>query len=1378
MRLSPNALAASALTLLVALAGVPPVLAQAPASFRHIGKDEGLSQNSVFAIAQDEAGFLWFGTRDGLNRFDGHGFRHFRQDTTDGGPLGNDVRALAYEAADQSLWVGSTDGLSRYCSRRDRFSFYPQVAGAVRELYLAPGGGLWIGTSLGLYHRPAGAKAPILVEAPGADLSAVNAVLAHGRTVYVGTDGGLLRLRQHAGGGFVADPLDLPEAAAAQHTIKALHRTPEGVLYFGTYADGLYRYDERDGTLGHYRHDGAEAASLPDDNVRALRPDGRGGLWVGTFRGLGLLDMATGEFAVMRAGDARSDELSGNSIRALYVDARGSLWAGTYHGGVNQLDPGNDRFETYVRTPTPNTARPGARDRSIGADIISSFAEDAAGNLYVGTEGGGLDYLHVGSGEFEHLRHDPANPNSVAGSNVKSLLLDGDQLWVGTFSRGLSRMSTATRAFEHYTAPADETAPRSGQLSNGNVYSLAKYGGRIWAGTYGGGVNVLDVAADTFAKFRHEDADPNSLPSDFVRVLHVLPGELLVGSDAGLHRVSLGADGLPSGYEPLLEGVRVHAVHRDTTGRLWAGTLSNGAYAIDEAAGTTTHYTVDEGLPGNSVFGILGDARGRLWMSTNDGLALLHPDSDVITTFSHPSGLLDGEFNFGAYRELADGDLVFGGLYGFVRFDPATVAEETTHPPIAFTELTHRGRVVRPGEGALLRRDLNHADRITLAYNDASFAVGLAALDYVTPDGNRLEYKLEGLDPDWNVARGHAQAVYTIQRHGDYTLRVRSVNSAGVPNPIERRMEFKVLPPPWRTTGAYVAYGLLLLAGAFGIYRFTHLRHRYQLEHLARLRDEELHEGKLRFFTNITHEFRTPLTLIVGPVEDLLADASLPAAARRKLERVAKNSHRLLDLVDRVLTFRKLSTEHGRLQRRHLELNWFLRKLNEPFADEALRRGIDMRIDMPLEDLDVYVDGRMLEMAVTALLSNAMKFTPDGGRISLSAKRLPGDEFEIRIVDDGRGVPDSLKAQIFERYFEDPTASRGVGSGIGLSVAKDLVALHSGRITVEDTPGGGATFVMTLPVGADDFSSAGADDGLRELAVTTDKGVAASAAAAAVSDGSARPIGASPPAPAPSATPAPSVDKRYRLLIVEDNAELRDYLATIFADDYDVLLAADGARGLEVAQSDTPPDLVLSDVMMPVMDGQEMCRRLKSDLRTSHIPVLLLTAKTSALARLDGLRLGADDYIAKPFLPEELTLRVGNTLATRARIRESFSRVIQLEPKEISVTSADEEFLVAAMAFVEDGIDDVDLDVRRMTQALNVSRALLFTKVKALTGQTPSNFVKTIRLKRAAQLLATGKLNVSEVAYRVGFRDPKYFNKCFKKVYGVSASGYAAQQVG
>ena len=1342
-------------------------LGQLPNNFRQLSKSEGLSQSSVFDIAQNDEGFMWFGTRDGLNRYDGHEFLVYRTDSAGLGPSGNDVRALRYDSATRNLWIGTTDGPNRYSSRLDRFFAYPEADHAIRDIFISPQGTVWFGGSQGIYRYDVSGDSLISIQLDLDEFAAggVNALGGTDGSLWLGTEAGLIHYQNDGLGGSTAKRVTLTDQGQDEPPATAVHVAESGAIYVGTFNRGLFELSPSGAVRRHFRHDPTDPQSLSHDNVRDLTPNHKGGLYVATFRGLGLLDMATGALSTSYAKVQRNGELSDNSVRASFIDDRGSLWVGTYHGGVNLQDRYHARFKSYVPTPDPN---------SLSTPTVSSFAEDEEGNLYIGTEGGGLEFLERASGKFYHYPPfglEGAGATHVGGPNVKSLLLDGDSLWIGHYSRGLDLLHIPSGRFEHFRSATQRLGvgkTLEKQLSHDNVYALLKRGHELWAGTYGGGISRLDLRTGTF-DYLISGANQQKLPalrSDFVRVLVAHGNDVLVGSDGGIERIRLDGFGEPKAVETVLKGARVQVIHIDDKQRIWAGAAGMGLIRIDPTENEHVTYTQADGLPGNTVFGILPDSAGRLWLSTNNGLARFDPESGLAVSFSSAGRLPSGEFNFGAFKRLSTGEMVFGGVAGFTRFDPEAMESDGASIPIAFTNFQHNGGTVRPGTSELLEENINQVEELTLRYDDASFAIGITALDYLQPQSTHLQYRLKGLETAWSNARGSVVANYTIQREGDYLLEVRRTDGTGGFLPVERQLAVTVLPPPWRSSAAYITYVLLLGLGLFAIYRFVKLRYRYRLEQFEHHRDAELHEGKLRFFTNITHEFRTPLTLIVGPLQGLIHKFAEDEQTSAQLRLVDRNAKKLLDLVNRVLTFRTLSSEHGRLRATELELNWFLRKLHEVFNAEARRRSITLSLDIVPGSLHIWGDAGMLEMAITSLLSNALKFTPDGGRISLSAKLVGSNEYTITVSDNGRGVPDELKPNIFQRYFEDSSKSATQGSGLGLAVANELIALHGGTLSVEDTPGGGATFVLLAPTDATkpDTVSLGSSHEIVPLVATP----------AAQLDAPAKELEA--PALGIAADNASfkeaRLSERRRILIVEDNPELRSYICSILEEEHDVVSAPDGRQALAITRGKVAPDLVVSDVMMPEMDGLELCRTLKSELSTSHIPVLLLTARTGDVARLEGLRLGADAYVPKPFAADELRLRIRNLISTRDNVRAAFSKTLNLEPAEVTVTSVDEQFLTDALAFVEERIEQVDLSVVEMAAALNVSRALLFTKMKALTNRTPATFIKEVRLKRAAQLLATGKLNVSEVAYRVGYRNPKYFSKCFKIAYSETAAGY------
>ncbi|MCB0642033.1 MAG: response regulator, partial [Phaeodactylibacter sp.] len=833
-----------------------------------------------------------------------------------------------------------------------------------------------------------------------------------------------------------------------------------------------------------------------------------------------------------------------------------------------------------------------------------------------------------------------------------------------------------------------------------------------------------------------------------------------VGTDDGLSRASRAADGQLR-FTHFLKDVKVYAtLFYDQ--KLWVGTFGEGLFALDPDNGQTQHYTTADGLPGNTVLGILPDERGQLWLSTNNGLSRFDPITEGCTNYSHSNGLEDLEFNYNAFCRTRSGEFLFGGTHGLTRFHPDDLRPSTTTPSIVFTGLTAFNRQIEVGEeDGLLQRPLNETEVLTFNYGDANFTLHFAALDYTNPRGNRYAYRMLGLNEEWTTVTGRPEATYTLQQEGEYVFQLKAANKDGLWNPAMRELRVRVLPPPTRTWWAYLIYSLLIVMAVAALVRITRLRQSYRLERLEKKQQAAIHQMKMRFFTNVAHEFRTPLTLIIGPLEELLQRgfADKDGSIRGRLGTIYSNAQRMLNLVNQLLTFRKMEEGYEPMEVLQTDLSVYLRTIFDSFVDHARMRSIQYTFKGADQAIELWLDREKITKVLFNLLSNAFKFTPDGGKISLELSQEQ-KEVILAVADNGPGIDPALHEQIFQRFYEKTpgqTPNQIKGTGIGLALSRQLVELHSGRLELSSTVGQGSVFRVILPTGKEHFRP---EDLQQEeqlpnplpaftgLPVHSPATVADESVAASVED-SQQPI----------------------LLIVEDNPEVQGFIRSIFAGDFQILVADDGKTGLQIAEKEQP-DIILSDVMMPNMDGFEMCRQLKTNLATSHIPVLLLTARTTLNDRLEGLETGADDYISKPFHPNEIRLKVHNRVAQRRRMRAHFGESRDFAPKEITVTSADEAFLHQLIALVEANIDNPEFKIEQFAQELAVSRALLFTKIKALTNFTPKNFLKSFRLKRAAQLLKSGKLNISDVAYQVGFKEPKYFSRVFQKEYGCNPSAY------
>lgn len=1331
------------------------VHAQEEYRFRNFNKEDGISQSSIFTITQDATGFLWFGTRDGLNRYDGYNFTIFR---TREGLINNDVRAIYHDSITNQLWVGALGGLSRYDIKLDQFTGYRYGDGKgllsdnVSSITKTKSGAILIGTAGGVNVYDPNTDQLKPLHSGSSQLDVRDILISSSGVIYLATKTGVY-LQE----GLQANPtlISISHLAGAKDSpISCLLEAQDGSIWIGTQGNGAIHWHPKRGTIKHLKSNENAPNSLNHNEVRSIVETKDGAIWVGTFRGLNRIAAGEDCCEAMSEADTSTENITTGSIHSLHVDSRGALWVGSYHGGLSYYAPGLNQFKNIYHRPLQN---------SLSNDVVSSFQEDEQNNLWIGTEGGGLNYFNRKTGKFSVYTHRDKVTNTLTGNNIKTLLLDNGNLWIGTYARGLDLFNPETASFTHFRH--DPQDPQT--ISNNSVYDLLKQGDSLWIATFGGGLDLYDSKNGGFNHFRASEADSNSLCSDLIRVIVRDPkGLLWIGTHHGLSRMSPEKNSVSDNsyrFQSYLKEQAVYSLYPAEDGKIWVGTYSNGLFCLNPEKNEVEHFTLENGLPGNSVFGILSDSTGYLWLSTDNGIARLNTSNHRITSYNQSHGLRALEYNFNAYERLRNGEILFGGVRGFTLFNPLAITSNTYSPPVAFTGLSQFNQPVKVNAEGVLKNQLDQTTALEFPYNEANFSIAFTALDYFNPAYNEYRYKLEGLDQNWTTNRGKTIANYSIQRPGQYTFRLRAANSEGIWNPTERTIEITVHPPPWKSWWAYLLYSLLFLAGIYATYHFLKLRQQYKFEQLANTQRDQLNKAKLRFFTNVAHEFRTPLTLILGPLEEILSRDSFTSETGKKLRVVKQSAGRLLDLVNQLLTFRKLEAEGEQLAAGPGNIVKFCQEIFLSFTEHARLKNVNFSFDFSDSYIELFYDRDKLEKVLVNLLANAFKFTPDGESIEMSVA-TEGSKVLIKVKDTGVGIAQDLHEQIFKRFYEKEGDVRNVikGSGIGLALSREMVNLHQGTIEVQSEVGKGSVFAISLPLGKEhlrpnDIISNFKDSEQIDHYRFPDERKEVSAQ---VMDEEKEIF-----------APLKSAGQLPKLLIVEDNPAVREYIEECFEGLFSIKKAENGVLGLKSAITNIP-DLIISDVMMPEMDGISLCRELKKDERTNHIPIILLTARTAATFKLEGLEMGADDYVTKPFSPKELRLRVRNILSSRLKIRNKLVRLGILEPKEIQLSSIEEIFLEKAMALVEKNIDQPDFNVEKFAREMAVSRAFLFAKLKAVTDHTPNNFVKTIRLKRAAQLLKEYNLEVAQVAYKVGFRDPRYFSKCFKKMYAVSPSEY------
>lgn len=1378
----------SVLGLYLYLAAVYPgpgdTLAQVPAySFHHLSLDEGLSQSTVTAILQDRKGFLWVGTRDGLNRYDGEAFTIFRSGPAHAGGLADDLILSLFEDSKARLWIGTArGGLNRYDAHRDTFVPYDTAAGGtafprtVHSIQEDREGHIWFGTpddglyrydpERGVLHRYAHDPA-VPGSLPDDRLRAV--LVDDASRVWVGTAAGLAVL-DHDRVRFRPYPV-APVSADNVGVVTALYQDGRGLVWIGT-PGGLHALDPASGRVTRYAHDPADPASLGSDYVRAIVEDPQGRLLVGTEAGLSQLDRATGRFVHHRRDPYDDRSLSSDAVLALYFDRQDNLWVGTYYGGVN-AHYSRARGFTHVRQdPT---------GRKLSGRIVRAFLEDSRGHLWVGTEDGGLSVV-APDGSYRHYRHEPGNPASLLGDNVHGVVEDArGNVWIGSFGGGLDYLDRATGRITHYSHDARDAR----SLGSNDVVALyLDRRQQLWVGTAGGGLNLFDPATHTFTRFT-ADGRLGSLSDDAVTYVYEdRAGRLWVGTGKGLNR-----------FDPATRTFRVYyhdpadpaslslddvtTIREDRHGRLWVGTLGGGLNLFHPETETFTRYTTADGLPNDVVNGMEEDGRGGLWVSTNDGLSCFLPDEGLFVNYTRAEGLQSDQFNVAASLRLRSGEMVFGGINGFNRFHPDSLRRKPFVPPVLLTDFRINNRSVPVGApDSPLQAHISETRALSLTYDQAAFVTfSFVALSFAPGDEIRYAYRLRGSHDDWIPAGNQRTATYTHLAPGTYTFEVRAATHGDTWRDAWRgataSVRVHVAPPFWLTWYAYLVYTVLIAALLYILQKYSIIevqrKNTLLLEHVQIEKERELSELKMDFLTNVSHDLRTPLTLILGPVETLVENPTAPGA-RHLLKTIRRNAHRLLYMVDQLMDLRKLDAGGLRLDARPGDLAAFVRDTAQLFDEAADEKQIRYTCATEPDELPAWFDHDKVEGVLCNLLANAFKFTPPGGHITVrvdTTGRAPDAWAQIRITDSGPGIAPEDQARIFERFYQAPSrdGTRNRGTGIGLALSKEFVELHRGVLRVESTPGRGSTFTVHLPLGnahlpageRTEHGHAERREPDRQAGYYLDVAGHDAVDEPAHGDGAA-------PAPDPS---------RPRVLVVEDNAEVRHHLCEVLEGTCHVLTARDGKEGVEMARS-VHPDLVLSDVMMPEMDGMELCRQLKTHFATSHIPVVLLTARlTDPDQQMQGLETGADDYVVKPFHPGLLRARVHNLIQSRRQLRERFRTELMIQPSEVTVTSVDEQFLTKAIEVIEKHMDDPGFTVEHLIEGLATSRTATFTKFKDLTDLTPGSFIRFVRLKRAAQLLADTDMSVAQVTYAVGYNDLKYFRKCFQQQFGMTPSEYA-----
>lgn len=1326
---------------------------QPPQEFSTLNIHHGLSNNQVNCIYKDAKGFIWFGTMGGLNRYDGSSFRHFRHSIADSLSLSDDYIMGIFAAPDNRMYVKTRNGDNLYDPVLERFT---PAAGWLKGLglpqtgvssVLQTGDTCWVAyADSGLYRVGANGKGVRIPlhnprQASIADIRQENA--QHIMLLYM--DGSLTRLDARTGRSLMETDTLLAYVPKPPISLQLFIDAQQELWMYMPGSDfGALNYNPRTGAI---RRLSKRNGMLNNDIVNSIIQDAHGRIWIGTDHGgINVIDKKdySATYITNRTEDPKS--IAENAIYALYKDDQGIIWCGTYKRGVSFYAENKMKFRLYEH-------KHGIAN-SLPFNDVNCFAEDSKGNLWIGTNGGGLIYFDRAAQTFRQFKHDPGDDNSISNDVIVSLYTDRyDNLWIGYYFGGMDYYNH--HKFSHYRHNPQD--PNS--LANKTVWKIYRdRRNTFWLGTLGGGLDRFDPGNGIFYHNNAEQA--NSVHSNYITAFAETPsGDLWISTAYGIDVL----DKSKGIFIHLLRATHglsndnVSSLLCDSQGRMWAGTRE-GLSLFDPVTRSFQTFRTEQGLPDDNIISILEDRQGYIWVSTTRGLSKIAVEEGEkgvrikCLNYDDGDGLQGKVFNVNAALSLRSGEMVFGGADGFNLFLPDEIKQHHTDPALVFTGLQLFNKTVGVHEKfrnhVVLPAALPETKELELRYDENDFSIDFASLNFMRSDKNRYTYFLEGFNKEWMVTDGRSRRItYTNINPGEYTLHLKAANEDGQWNNDGISLKIRILPPFWKTGWAYALYILAVIALLYFSRKMVisraHRRFALQQERKEAQRLHDLDMMKIKLLTNVSHEFRTPVALILSPIEDMLRKTEDPEE-KQQFQLIRRNAKRLLNLVNQLMDFRKMEMQELRPVPVKGELMGFLEEVAQSFSDLAERKGVEFSYAANCSQLNVFFDHDKVERILFNLLSNAFKFTPKGGKVSVTADVMPGPSLatlELKVKDTGIGMPPGQLEKIFERFFQSGQPGQYVnqGSGIGLAITREFVKLHNGAITVESEPDKGTCFTVRLP-----FKPAGEEE------------------AAAMTE--------APPQKLLSNGKKKNRNKKKQtILIVEDNEDFRFYLKDNLKEHYEIIEAQDGAAGWQTALSQLP-DLVVSDITMPVMDGVELCRKIAADARTRHIPVILLTALAAEEEQLRGLETGAADYLIKPFNFEIMLSRVRNLLARQAPVQLV---IPQKEPEGANGLSADEKFMQKALEIVEKHLSDPGFSVEVLSRELCMNRVSVYKRIFALTGHPPIEFIRTVRLQRAAMLLTKTEMNIAEVAYEVGFNNPKYFARYFKMAYHMLPSAYA-----
>lgn len=1315
---------------------------------QYLGIEQGLSNNVVTSIYKDHDGFMWFGTYDGLNRYDGYGFKVYRNIIGDSTSLCHShINSITGDASNY-LWIGTSKGISVFDPFKKRFrtAYFRSFDKADRSSLVE--NSIIVKSAFGGEVVLAGTDTHGMIYFETNDDVGVQIPLAIGKSktggygvAAIAYDSLSKKIWVYSPGyGLCAYDPDAKVLRLVTSSIRAvlfLKVDQQGKVWYGN-VDGLFRFDPQTGVSS------ANKIS-PAQRVTGFSEDKHGTIWITTDGG-GL--------SILKAGDAMAqpyqsnDQQPGINSAALYtilIDEKDRKWIGTLRGGVNILYPNTSSFRTvFYHSPLR---------KNSSDNFINSFCEDDKGNIWVGTSGAGLRRWNRFTNTYD-LYVNTGNSHSLSSNYVTGVIQDEqNDLWISTWFHGINRRKAGTEKFERYSCYNPIT-----KGTEHNVWLV--YQDRlkhIWASTVNNGtLYTFDRQTNQFKLFDDAIVNVQCLAED-------RNGVLWAGNYGSLIRI----DRQKKAHRVYPIDYTVRFIHEDIHKNFWIGTEGGGLLLFDRVKGSFQRFTTSDGLPNNNVLRILEDQHGILWISTYNGLCRFDPVSRNFRNFTYADGLQSNQFSFNAALSLRSGEFLFGGIKGFNVFHPDSVRESKEVPPVLLTGLKIDNTPIEDAEGYIKGKLKEYVQQIEIPYDNANLSIDFLALDYSLADKLQYAYQLSGWDKNWSNTGSNRTANYTQIQEGTYVFSVKVMNAYGVWGDATKLLQITILPPWYRSWWAYILYAVGII-GAVYFYllynkRQERLRYEIKLAHLESKQEKELTEKKISFFTHISHEFRTPLTLIINPLKELVKE-NTNEDIHKKTTMIHRNAKRLLSLVDQLLLFRKVESVDQQMRIERFDLADVCNEVYLSFSQHAATKNIRFAYAKNDQDIFIYADKEKIEIILFNLISNAFKYTEAGGQVELEILQNE-NEIEIRVSDTGSGIPIETGAKLFESFYQAGNTSKSsqTGFGIGLYVSQKLAQAHQGQLSYNSEPGKGTTFTLKLLKGKAHFASRHISEEYKSGQTILHELVEDPDSENLLGDDTET-------KPNKSAVIDKITSGLPTMVIVDDNAELRSYIRQVFEDSFNIYEADDGSTGFDMVLKEVP-DIVISDVMMKHVGGIELVKKIKETVAIAHIPVILLTASSSDEVKLKGIEGGAEDYIIKPFDREIIVARVRNILKGKNRLQQYFFNMVTLKPAA-GVAGEHKEFLERCIAIVDKHLDNPGFNIQTFCKEIGMSHPSLYKKIKSVSGLTVNVFVRYLRLRKAAELLINTNKTIVEVTYITGFNDVRYFREQFHKLFEMKPSDY------